>query len=96
MKVFHLSHTDLDGYGCQFIAKEFFSHITFYNANYGREVLVRLNNILDSIAHSNVQNAQELLNAKFGKTSKNPQKSTKTEEKYVEYRNAFFLLSKKL
>lgn len=83
MKVFHLSHTDLDGYGCQFIAKEFFSHITFYNANYGREVLVRLNSILDSIAHSNVQNAQELLNAKFGKTSKNPQKSTKIEEKYL-------------
>ena len=38
MKVFHLSHTDLDGYGCQFIAKEFFSHIAFYNANYGKEV----------------------------------------------------------
>ena len=49
MKVFHLSHTDLDGYTCQFIAQEFFEDIVFFNANYGKEVGVRLDSILESI-----------------------------------------------
>ncbi|RDU61436.1 phosphoesterase, partial [Helicobacter sp. MIT 14-3879] len=35
MKVFHLSHIDLDGYGCQLVSREFFQDIVFYNANYG-------------------------------------------------------------
>ncbi|MCH5313719.1 MAG: 3',5'-cyclic-nucleotide phosphodiesterase [Helicobacter sp.] len=83
MKVFHLSHTDLDGYGCQFIAKEFFSHIVFYNANYGKEVLVRLHHILDTITHSDMQDAQSLLNAKFGKAPKNTQKDERAKEKYL-------------
>ncbi|TLD92855.1 3',5'-cyclic-nucleotide phosphodiesterase [Helicobacter magdeburgensis] len=71
MQVYHLSHTDLDGYGCQFIAKEFFKNITFYNANYGREVLVRINAILDTITHSS-QNLSTLLSQKFGKSKKSP------------------------
>ncbi|RDU72550.1 3',5'-cyclic-nucleotide phosphodiesterase [Helicobacter aurati] len=50
MKVFHLSHIDLDGYGCQLVSREFFQDITFYNANYGREVAVRLNTILNAIS----------------------------------------------
>lgn len=77
MQVYHLSHTDLDGYGCQFIAKEFFSNILFYNANYGREVLVRLNSILDSIAHTH-NNPQSLLEQKFGKSKK-----SQTPKKYL-------------
>jgi len=32
--IYHLSHTDLDGYGCQFITNQIFSDIQFYNANY--------------------------------------------------------------
>ena len=36
--VFHLSHTDLDGYSCQLIADEVFKDIRFYNANYGKEI----------------------------------------------------------
>lgn len=71
MQVFHLSHTDLDGYGCQFIAKEFFSNIIFYNANYGKEVLVRLNSIFETLS---AKNPEAMLNKKFGKSSK--QKST--------------------
>ena len=71
MQVYHLSHTDLDGYGCQFIAKEFFKNIIFYNANYGREVLVRINAILDTITHSS-QNLSTLLTQKFGKSEKSP------------------------
>ncbi|PAF42155.1 3',5'-cyclic-nucleotide phosphodiesterase [Helicobacter sp. 11S02629-2] len=46
MKVFHLSHIDLDGYGAQMVSSEFFSDITFFNANYGREVGARINAIL--------------------------------------------------
>ncbi|OBV28346.1 phosphoesterase [Helicobacter sp. CLO-3] len=49
MQVFHLSHIDLDGYGCQFVAKEFFDSIQFYNANYGKEVMARLNTIFSQI-----------------------------------------------
>lgn len=45
MKVFHLSHIDLDGYGAQFISRYFFDDVEFYNANYGREVVVRLQSI---------------------------------------------------
>lgn len=49
MRVFHLSHIDLDGYGSQFIAKHFFEKITFFNANYGSEIQARLDEILSLI-----------------------------------------------
>ena len=49
MKVFHLSHIDLDGYGCQFITKEIFENIEFLNSNYGSEVLAKVNYILNSL-----------------------------------------------
>ena len=81
MQVYHLSHTDLDGYGCQFIAKEFFKNITFYNANYGREVLVRINAILDTITHSS-QNLSTLLTQKFGKSKKSPA-SNASQDKFL-------------
>ncbi|MDU7693100.1 MAG: DHHA1 domain-containing protein [Helicobacter sp.] len=48
-KIFHLSHTDLDGYGAQFVSSHFFSDISFYNANYGREVGFRLDEIIEDI-----------------------------------------------
>lgn len=47
MQVYHLSHTDLDGYGCQLISQSFFKNIYFYNANYGKEILARINSILN-------------------------------------------------
>ncbi|EHD3994754.1 3'-to-5' oligoribonuclease B, partial [Campylobacter jejuni] len=37
MKIYHLSHTDLDGYACQFIVKFYFKNVKFYNSNYGKE-----------------------------------------------------------
>ena len=49
MKLFHLSHTDLDGYSCQFITKEYFKEGFFYNANYGLEVKLNLKKILEDI-----------------------------------------------
>ncbi|WP_027327387.1 DHH family phosphoesterase [Helicobacter pametensis] len=49
MKVFHLSHIDLDGYGAQFVAKHFFEDIVFFNANYGKEILIRLKEMISLI-----------------------------------------------
>lgn len=49
MKLFHISHTDLDGYGCQLVTNEFFSDTTFYNVNYGLEVKLAIKKVLDDI-----------------------------------------------
>ena len=46
MQLYHLSHIDLDGYGCQMVSKEIYTNafsvdslaMYFYNANYGKEV----------------------------------------------------------
>ena len=49
MKLFHISHTDLDGYGCQLITKEYFKEGSFYNANYGLEVKLTVKKVLEEI-----------------------------------------------
>jgi len=49
MKVFHLSHIDLDGYSCQLITKRCFEQIEFYNSNYGKEIDQRLEQIIRDI-----------------------------------------------
>lgn len=49
MKLFHLSHTDLDGYSCQLVTKEFFKESYFFNANYGLEVRLSIKKILEDI-----------------------------------------------
>jgi len=45
-KVFHLSHTDLDGYSCQLITSKIFKDIKYYNSNYGQEIEDRLTQIV--------------------------------------------------
>jgi len=47
--VYHLSHIDLDGYGCQYLSTQCFDNIECYNANYGPEVLARLKEIIKQI-----------------------------------------------
>ena len=47
--LFHISHTDLDGYGCQLITKEFFKKGFFYNANYGNEVRLTIKKVLSQV-----------------------------------------------
>ena len=64
MQVYHLSHIDLDGYGAQFVAREFFKNIRFYNANYGKEVSARLKQILRFIAESRLDSADSANSAK--------------------------------
>ena len=54
-KIHHLSHTDLDGYGCQMVSAHFFKSITFYNSNYGKEINECFNQILDDIQTSTLQ-----------------------------------------
>ena len=51
-KIHHLSHTDLDGYGCQMVSAHFFDSISFYNSNYGKEVNECFNQILNNIQTS--------------------------------------------
>ena len=47
--VYHLSHIDLDGYGCQYLTTHCFDTIACYNANYGPEVTARLEEIVKTI-----------------------------------------------
>ncbi|MGA1932061.1 DHH family phosphoesterase [Arcobacter sp. YIC-464] len=49
MKLFHISHNDLDGYGCHLITKEYFKEGFFYNANYGLEVKLCIKKVLEQI-----------------------------------------------
>jgi len=49
MKLFHISHTDLDGYGCHLLTKEYFKDGFFYNANYGLEVKLCIKKVLEEI-----------------------------------------------
>lgn len=47
--IYHLSHIDLDGYGCQYLSTQCFKKIECYNANYGPEVTARLEEIVKQI-----------------------------------------------
>ena len=47
--LYHLSHIDLDGYGCQYLTQKQFDKAHFYNANYGPEVKARLEEIVAQI-----------------------------------------------
>jgi oligoribonuclease NrnB/cAMP/cGMP phosphodiesterase (DHH superfamily) len=49
MKLFHISHTDLDGFTCQLITKEFFKEGNFYNANYGVEVKLSIKKVFQDM-----------------------------------------------
>ena len=49
IRLFHISHTDLDGYACQFLTNEVFPKKHFYNANYGLEVKQALKLVITEI-----------------------------------------------
>jgi len=50
---YHLSHIDLDGYSAQVVASCFIENISFYNSNYGEEILARIDQIFDHIDTQN-------------------------------------------
>lgn len=64
MQLYHLSHIDLDGYGCQMVSKEIYTNafsvdslaMYFYNANYGKEVGARLEQIYREIKRAKAKN----------------------------------------
>ncbi len=55
MQLLHLSHVDLDGYSCQFITSRLFENPIYLNANYGDEVLVRIDEAIEHIETSTAQ-----------------------------------------
>ena len=57
--IFHLSHIDLDGYGCQYLTTKVFKDIKCYNANYGAEVNERIEQIFSDI--SKLENIKPLI-----------------------------------
>ena len=59
IRLFHISHTDLDGYACQFLTNEVFSKKHFYNANYGLEVKQAIKQVIAEI--KNYQDEKLLL-----------------------------------
>lgn len=52
-KVYHLSHTDLDGYGCQLVTNSIFKNIEFFNSGYGPSIQKELEKIFFNIDNSN-------------------------------------------
>ncbi|QOW64410.1 DHH family phosphoesterase [Campylobacter hepaticus] len=61
MKIYHLSHTDLDGYACQFVVNFYFKNVQFYNSNYGKEINENFNSILNDIEKDNNLNQAIIL-----------------------------------
>jgi oligoribonuclease NrnB/cAMP/cGMP phosphodiesterase (DHH superfamily) len=59
--LFHLSHTDLDGYGCQIVTKHYFKEVVYYNSGYGAEINEKLKIILQSIFLNNYKKATILI-----------------------------------
>ncbi|WP_300764116.1 MULTISPECIES: DHH family phosphoesterase [Helicobacter] len=67
MQIYHLSHIDLDGYGCQMVSREIYTRtfasdsllMFFYNANYGKEVSARLEEIYRQIKYTKAKNPKE-------------------------------------
>ena len=53
--VYHLSHTDLDGYACQFLTSKCFDKIDFANSNYGDEITGRLKIFFDQMLLDNAK-----------------------------------------
>jgi len=55
-KFFHLSHTDLDGYCCQYMTKKLYKDGKYFNANYGLEVKENINYIFSLIEKNRNKN----------------------------------------
>ena len=61
MKIYHLSHTDLDGYGAQFVLDFYFKNCVFFNSNYGREINDSFNMILNEINNKLEENEKFII-----------------------------------
>ena len=56
--IYHISHIDLDGYGCQIITEKYYGegNVKFYNCNYGNSIIYILEDILQAIRKNNEKN----------------------------------------
>jgi hypothetical protein len=61
MHIYHLSHIDLDGYGCQYLSTKVFEDIKCYNANYGPEVMARVDEMISDISNDSAKDAMILI-----------------------------------
>jgi uncharacterized protein len=61
MRLFHLSHIDLDGYSCQLISSLFCKNVKYYNSNYGKEVTARLKELEEDIGFCSSKEEIEVL-----------------------------------
>ncbi|TQR28929.1 3'-to-5' oligoribonuclease B [Campylobacter sp. MIT 99-7217] len=59
MKIYHLSHTDLDGYSCQYVLRFYFKDCVFFNSNYGKEINENFYLIMEKIQQELSINAQQ-------------------------------------
>lgn len=83
MRLFHLSHTDLDGYGCQLVSSFYEPEARLFNANYGNEVMAKVKQILSATLALN-ENAWWLITD----LNLTPDECTHVETLAVEARNA--------
>lgn len=60
--LYHISHIDLDGYGCQFVTSKIFKKdITFINANYNKSIEDTLDNLFYLLSSSEDPSTHEIL-----------------------------------
>jgi len=59
MRFFHISHTDLDGYGCQLVSSQYFPNGRYFNANYGLEVKLSIKAVLEEVEEFVANNSDE-------------------------------------
>ena len=71
MTIYHLSHTDLDGYGAQVITNHYFKNVKFYNSNYGKEIDEKFDQILAQISDKNAAQTQSNLGGEQNGNSQN-------------------------
>lgn len=86
IRLFHISHTDLDGYACQFLTNKIFKERHFYNANYGLEVKQAL-----KLAIADIKNYQdEKLLFLISDLNLNPQESMELDSEIKLLKNSGF------
>ena len=48
---YHLSHTDLDGYSCQYLTSKVFEDIKYFNSGYGKQINENLREKMGTAAY---------------------------------------------
>ncbi len=70
LRLYHLSHIDLDGYGCQYLTSRYFDSIRCFNANYGTEITARVEEMIAEIKSSGSEDETLILITDLNLTTK--------------------------